>query len=373
MALEGKRIFTCTPVAFHGDARFFTRDTGLICMNLRRLGAESKAIMPLPFHDDDLRDDLVRVPLGQLKSAAWWKSLQLDGVVLYSWGAPRYTAIARAIRSAGIKLVIHLDTNGDFFDEWWTPRPSFLCRCKNLVTHTAIDFLRARHLRMADVVTSSPPVAEQLLSRTFYGEDIVRRMAPMPCPVDPVFAYDGTAKQRKVVFVGRWGRDDEIKDPQLMMATAQQLVARDATVQVEIYGWFDTDVKSWYDALPPEYACRICLKGFAPSHDLVNVYNRSMVSVCTSKRESSHIASAEALCCGCTLAVPRRRSLLIPQWYTSRDSGTIAAEDTPDSLAAAVLTELSHWDSGHRNPHTIAAAWQPCFHADQVMERIFGA
>lgn len=372
MALEGKRIFTCTPVAFHGDARFFTRDTGLICMNLRRLGAESKSIMPLPFHDGDLRDDLIRVPLEQLRSAAWWKTLRLDGVVLYSWGAPRYTAIARAIKSAGIKLVIHLDTNGDFFDEWWTPRPSFLRRCKNLVTHTAIDFLRARHLRYADVVTMSPPVAEQLRHRLFYGTDIVTRMVPMPTPVDFAFAYDGRAKQRKVIFVGRWSSEDEIKDPGLMMATACELAMRDSSLLVEIYGWYDETVENWYGSIPAEAQRRICLKGFTPSRDLVGVYNDAMVSVCTSKREGTHIASAEAVCCGCSIAVPWRRSLLIPQWYTTQDSGTVAAEDTPASLAAAVLTELAHWDSGHRNPHAIAAAWQPLFHADKVMERIFG-
>lgn len=157
MPLQGKRIFTCTPVAFHGDARFFTRDTGLICMNLRKLGAESKAVMPLPFHEDDIREDIIRVSMEQLKSADWWRTLKLDGVVLYSWGAPRYTAIARAIKKAGIKMVIHLDGDGDFFDVLRKAQPTFVQRCRNLVLHTTIDFLRARHLKLADAVTMSPP------------------------------------------------------------------------------------------------------------------------------------------------------------------------------------------------------------------------
>lgn len=98
MSLQGKRIFTCTPVAFHGNDFFFSRDTGLICMNLRKIGAESLAVMPLPFHEDDIREDIIRVPMEQLKSPDWWRTLKLDGVVLYSWGAPRYTAIARPLR-----------------------------------------------------------------------------------------------------------------------------------------------------------------------------------------------------------------------------------------------------------------------------------
>ena len=58
-------------------------------------------------------------------------------------------------------------------------------------------------------------------------------------------------------------------------------------------------------------------------------------------------------------------------WYTTKDSGTVAKEDTPESLADAILEELRQWEQGHRNPTAIAAAWQPFFLADKVMARIF--
>ena len=116
---------------------------------------------------------------------------------------------------------------------------------------------------------------------------------------------------------------------------------------------------------------RILLKGFTPSAALKDVYCDAMVSFCTSKRESTHIASAEALCCGCAVVIPARPSLSLPQWYTTKDSGTVTKEDTPESLADAVLAELREWQSGHRNPAAIAAAWQPFFHADKVMAHIF--
>lgn len=371
MPLQGKRIFTCTPVAFHGNDFFFSRDTGLICMNLRKLGAESMAVMPLPFHEDDIREDIIRVPMEELKSADWWCSLNLDGVVLYSWGAPRYTAIARAIKKAGIKLVIHLDSNGDFFDEAWTPRPPFLQRCKNVATHAAIDFLRARHLKLADVITMSPPVAEMLRHRLFYGAAVADRAEMMPCPVSPRFAYDGRTKQRKVVCVGRWGAEDDIKDPGLMMQTSQLLVEKDSSVVVEIYGRYREPVAAWHAALPEQQKARVLLKGFTPSAALKDVYCDAMVGFCTSKRESTHIASAEALCCGCAVVIPARPSLSLPQWYASKDSGTVARVDTPESLADAVLEELGQWETGKRNPQAIAAYWQPFFHADKVMGRIF--
>lgn len=109
-----KRIYCCTPVSFHANEHFFIRDTGLISTVLRDMGVESKCIMPLPFHDDDQREHIIRTEFANLESSEWWKSLQIDALVLYSWGAPRYRKIARAIHRAGIRLHIHMDTSGNF-------------------------------------------------------------------------------------------------------------------------------------------------------------------------------------------------------------------------------------------------------------------
>ncbi|MBR5185145.1 MAG: hypothetical protein IKW19_02490, partial [Akkermansia sp.] len=58
-------------------------------------------------------------------------------------------------------------------------------------------------------------------------------------------------------------------------------------------------------------------------------------------------------------------------WYTSRDSGTVGAEDTAPALAEALQQELEYWSAGKRNPRSIAEAWQPHFHADKVFNKIF--
>lgn len=69
--------------------------------------------------------------------------------------------------------------------------------------------------------------------------------------------------------------------------------------------------------------------------------------------------------------IPARPSLSLPQWYASKDSGTVARVDTPESLADAILVELRQWENGYRNPAAMAAYWQPFFHVDKVMARIF--
>lgn len=107
--------YTCTPVSFKGDHTFFSRDSGAFCKAFQRIGGvESRAIMPTPAQEGD-DPDLIRTEYANLKDAAWWKSLGIDGVILYAWGVGKYLPIARAIHDAGIFLVVYMDSSGLFF------------------------------------------------------------------------------------------------------------------------------------------------------------------------------------------------------------------------------------------------------------------
>lgn len=368
--LKGMRVYTCTPVAFHGDARFFTRDSGLICKNLRKTGAESMAIMPLPYYEGDIGEDIIRMPMEQLKSADWWRSLKLDGLMLYSWGAPRYTAIARAVKKAGIRLVIHLDTNGDFFQKAASRHRSLAVCLKETITHRLVNILRARHLSYADVITCAEPVGEAILQMPFYA-GLKGKFFPFACPVSPAMAYDGRTKEDKIIAIGRWD-DVYQKRPEMLMGTLDVLYGSGCGAITEIYGNITDDLRAWHASLSPETQSKVHLAGLVPNHLLYDVYNSSKVLLCPSLFESSHIVSAEMLCCGgsvvCACQPVRLRDVV---WYTTRNSGTVAREDTPESLAEAVLAELHEWQSAQRNPAAIAQAWQPFFHADKVMARIF--
>lgn len=113
--------YTCTPVSFKGDHTFFSRDSGAFCKAFQRIGVESRAIMPTPAQEGD-DPDLIRTEYANLKDAAWWKSLGIDGVILYAWGVGKYLPIARAIHDAGIFLVVYMDSSGLFFPwQYWLP------------------------------------------------------------------------------------------------------------------------------------------------------------------------------------------------------------------------------------------------------------
>lgn len=356
-----KAIYTCTPKSFLANSFFFMRDTGLISRTLRGIGVESKTIMPLPWYDNDQREHVIRVEPGRLNSPSWWRSLNLDGLVLYSWGDPRYVRLARAVRAAGIKLVIHLDFYGNF-----VPSPHFPKKLRNLL----INLLRAKHLSYADVISASPVAKEYLRHERFYGPALADKVQDMPTPVAPHFFWDGTPKERRVVCVGQW--TESVKRPEFMMEAVRLLLRRDADVQVDICGPISDKGRAWHDHLPPSHRERVHISGFIPNEKLPQIYRSAQISLCTSASEGTHIASAEALCCGCSVVVPNRpEKLRMVHWYTGRNSGRIAREDTPESLTEAILEELETWQAGQRDPAAIAEEWQPLFHADKALSRIF--
>jgi len=105
------RIATCTPVDFDADTHFFGRDSGLMCRGFQAAGHDCVVIMPGKPTTNDA-PDLVRTTRENLENPAWWKSLEIEAVLLYAWGDPRHLQIAKAIRKAGIFLVQNLDSSG---------------------------------------------------------------------------------------------------------------------------------------------------------------------------------------------------------------------------------------------------------------------
>lgn len=366
-----KRIFACTPVSFHADEKFWIRDTGLICRHLRMLGVESKCIMLGPAYADDIDTEyVIRAELRDLKSSSWWRAQELDGVVLYSWAIPRYTSVARAVREAGIPFSVHWDGGGDLRPDEGLP---WFQKPWEYLKFRVQDYLRAKHLALADVVTIAPSVRDFLCARYVYRRaHLAEKAIASPCPVSSKFCYEGQPKDNLIIAIGRWD-DEEQKRPDFLMRTLEHFYLSGNTVaSTEIYGTLTPALRSWHAALPESVRARITLKGYLPNAQLKSVYNRARVIVCTSSHESSHIVSAEALCCGCSVVVTNLpKSLSVLHWYCSHRSGRISERDTPESLAAALSAEMKAWEKGERHPESISAAWQPHFHADRLYSAIF--
>lgn len=384
--------YVCTPVAFRGDRSFFERDSGQWCRALRACGIESRAVMPLPAGEDDVEGELLRAPYRDLESANWWRSLGLDGVILYSWGLPRYTPVARAIKEAGLKLIVYLDSNGDMFP-WRRWREGALLMRHSLVhrygpwagtaalalklgyAHTIKPFSynwRHRvHLDLADLIGLPMPHALNVYAgMSLYGR-LAGRLALMPAPVGSEFCRNGAEKEDLVVCIGRWD-DTFAKRPRLMADCLEQVLKQAPSVHVAICGNGTPFLRAWLDSLPADRRARVAWKGYVSHEALPELLNRARISLCTSRSESTHLVSEEALCCGCSVVAPGHYGLEALAWYASENSGTIASSDAAGALTSAVLTEREHWESGRRDADRIAEVWGDRLHAEATLPRILG-
>ncbi|XBD74955.1 hypothetical protein ABFY27_02880 [Akkermansia massiliensis] len=246
--------YTCTPVPFKGDHTFFSRDSGAFCKAFQRIGLESRAIMPTPVQEGD-DPDLIRTEYANLEDAAWWKSLGIDGLVLYAWGTGKYLPIARAIHDAGIFLVVYMDSSGLFFPwQYWLPIAEnmwtrdvfargkirgtafFLLRLLKQHTWNLASRGRRKHLDQGDMVAFPMPAAVKSIQdrEWLYGKSIVRKLALIPNPISSTCRYAGE-KRNIIMAVGRW--DDLLyKRPFLLMATLEQALPRAPHWEAEIYG-----------------------------------------------------------------------------------------------------------------------------------------
>lgn len=382
--------YTCTPVSFRGDASFFERDSGLWCRALQKLGIESRAVMPLPGGNGDM-PDLLRVSPSLLQSEAWWRSLGIDGVILYAWGLPRYTPVARAIKKAGLQLLVYLDSNGEMYPwrHWrggtalmrdvladrfgpWVGTAAFAAKLAyaHTVKPVAYNLRQRAHLALADSIGLPLPHALEVYKsmRFLYGK-AMERLVLMPAPVSDIFHRTAAAKEDLVACIGRWD-DDFAKRPRLMMQCVEEVLASAPSVRFLLCGTETPALREWLEQLPPSWRERVEWKGYVPHGDLPELLNRVQIVLCTSRSESTHFVSAEALCCGCSVVAPGHYGLEALRWYASEASGSIARSSAAADLAAALLAERGEWLAGRRDPTRIAAIWGDRLHAVSTLRRI---
>lgn len=377
-------------MAFGGGADFFARDSGLLCRGFQALGMESRAVM-LGVRNTEDDPDLIRTDLRNLESPDWWKSLNLDGVVLYAWGSPKFRKVAAAIHKAGIFLVLNQD-NGGLVSPLinpvaWAREQRTLAGAGHVAggwlrwvkllakgfTKVLLwdDPLRIRHLHQGDVITCVTPVAAghyRRYCRIYGGRAFAERVQVLPHPVHPQFLMQGT-KRRQVVVVGRW--DDLCqKRPDRLMEVIGSLVQRDQDVVVEIVGGGIGSLQRWHGSLSEGERARVRLRGRMLPLEMVEVYAESQVSYCPSAFESFHIASGEALCCGCSVVASRSASLAAFQWFAEEEVATLATMDDAEGHVQALDNELNLWARGQRNPERISRVWCDRLHAERVAERV---
>lgn len=384
-----KDWITCTPVAFRGDEKtFFSRDSGLCSRTLQALGAQAKVVMPEPEWDDE--SDVLRVPYGRLGDPGFWREQNSEAVIYYSWADPRHTPIARAIKAAGLKLFINIDTGGlisPFVEPWAYIRMimvsevqrkgwglgSLFTACRLVYQCVGIHkhLLRLRHMNYADAIGVVSPIGAERIKRyaRFFGrDDIARKIHFVSHPIDQAMNYGGCSKYEQIIIVGRW--DDSVKRPELLIAVAVKVLSRNTTVRFVIVGKEATRCVAEIEAQTSESNGRVVGYERLEHDQLCEQMCLSQISLCTSYSEGFHTVSGEALLCGCSIVAPLSPYLPSLTYFVGEGHSGRLSKNNPDSLAEAVLMELVAWQHGRRDPAAIANTWSGLVGCRAVVQKI---
>jgi glycosyltransferase involved in cell wall biosynthesis len=384
------RIHTCTPVAFGGGPDFFARDSGLLCRGLQGLGIESKAVMPGSRKPED-EADLIRTEFANLESAEWWESQELDGVVLYSWGRPKFRKVAAAIHDARIRLILNQDNGGvvsvlngpgNWLSQLWLQTgqgsgpASWLRMAAGISRGLTLgllltDPLRRVHLRYGDCIACVSPKAQEHYKRLcgiYGGEKLRQKVVVVPHPVEGRFVYSGEGKRARVVCVGRWA-DQTQKRPRLLMEVMGRLLGEE-NIHAEIIGGLTPELELWHARLSKEIRERVILRGRLERGSLADVISGAQVFYSPSAHESFGIAAGEALCSGCSVVAARLVSMGSFEWFAAAGCGTLADTDDAAGHVAALKTELRKWRDGERIPERISGLWSGRLHEREVAKLV---
>lgn len=385
------KVATCTPVNFEASPRFFSRDTGLLCRGFQQAGIECRVIMPGMARDDDAAD-LVRCSPSELENPSWWQALGIDLVILYAWAIPRYLDIAKAIRAADIHLIQSVDTaalQSPYADiETWfqstvaeigmpqplTSRVRRMARIGRDFIPAFFDRRRVEMMAECDVLAAvSPPALDSMavFAQALGRPDVAGKLRVVPHPVSSQMTYGGEEKINHLIIVGRWGKEDQPqKDPQLTLKVLHRFLGELSDWTAEIIGPEATGLESLVGDWKQETRERLTFTNFIPHAKLRQRYATSKISLCASRFESFHIASAEAVCSGCSVVIASHPNLASTAWFTTRNSGTIARSRKIDDLVEALKEEAHAWHCGKRQPKEISARWQDELHCDRIARSI---
>ena len=383
VSIEPRRWFCAIPMTYSEAGRFWVRDTGLVCLGFRTLGIDSRFVaLGEPCIHEDM--PLITGTLGQMQDAAWWKQWQVGVLLLCTWALPQFEPIAKAVKDAGIKLFLIMDSDG-FVSPHVSPWISFQHKCvremddhkswfprgRALIKAVVSSFkLRhkktIRHLEHADLVVLPSPLAKQRYRRFLLAmgrPDLAARLKYVPYAVTSDMVYDGRiAKRPLIIAVGRW--HTEQKNAPLLARVVQRVLQEQPEYSVRILGDDGELVRNFLLPRNNEYAARVEILGNLEHKKLPPLYQESQIILCTSYMESFHIAAAEALCCGCSVVANGRISSM--PYFVQFGSGAISCDLSLSGFTDALFAEIDCWKTGDRDPLQISKTWTAKLHPQEV-------
>jgi len=216
-------------------------------------------------------------------------------------------------------------------------------------------------LAKADAIFAESGLAAARLQRVLHSSGLGSHCSkvvnfPIPIPTRPVVSPD--QRRDKIVITAGRLYDDQKDSEKFVKLMARFLAIRKDYRAVAIGDGFRY-VQNLVDRHASEVKSRIELIGRSQPERIRSAEESSRIFVCTSRGESMHIASAEAVCAGCSVVGPAEIASM--QVYTSQRSGTLSVTRRLDDMLDALIAEADAWDVGKRDPSQISADFTKLF------------
>jgi glycosyltransferase involved in cell wall biosynthesis len=186
--------------------------------------------------------------------------------------------------------------------------------------------------------------------------DLIKKTYFIPNSVTPEFVQSEIGKKENVaVSYGRWN-DYRQKNTMVMVETVVEFLKERHDFRFVIFGNGIELVKKLLEGAPENVKERIKILGFVEREKIKELLSNAKILFVPSRWESFSIASAEALCMGCSVVGTPLESLhfLSMQGF----SGTTAASFDGEAILATLLKDSAKWDRGDYEPEKIAKFWR---------------
>lgn len=381
-----RHIAVAIPLPYSREGDFWGRDAGLLVRGFREIGCRATLVAlhgsrEIQEKEGLETDGLLLATKQEMETASWWKALAPDGVVLFGWALHHFEKIRRAAAAATPCLAERMDTDGmrsplldparffylswarsmDHFDAQnrlsWKALPAGI-RAAAWTAYSlgAFPFQGANAAKIASqipvlLVESNPALEKIRRWLGFYGHSGGNlHFCPPSVDVSNLPKASGTKKKpERIVAVGRWGSFQ--KNFPLTWQVASRFVSEQKDYEFHFVGELPRHTSK---------ANGIVLHGKKSRGETGHLLSTARILFAASRYESFHLAAAEALCCGCSVVLPR--DIPTAQWFASHQSGISVPAPNAQTLTNALIAEAGEWKAGHRAPEAISAHWRQILH-----------
>ena len=356
------------------------KDPGQIPIGLIENGLSSSVITTAKKELENYSPNfsLVQRSLKEFYEEEFWLKNDSDVIVAYPLQGAYYSPLIKKMKAGGKKVLLKFDSDGRISyplqrhsfrvplnerftvgnlvsEVWWHLAPTSSKRSR----HTKVAAETIKQIEQSDsaIIESPDALANLNYFLTAWGrKDLIKKTHFIPNPVTPEFVEGESGKKENIaVSYGRWD-DYKQKNTRVMVETAVAFLKERLDYKFIIFGNGTELVKKLLEVAPGNVKDRIEILGFVEREKIKAHLSDAKIFFVPSKWESFSIASAEALCTGCTIVGTPLESLhfLSMQGF----SGTTAPTFEREAILAALLQDAMKWDRRNYVPEKISAFWR---------------